>query len=102
MSNKRHRISFRIDDELAEQLDDARKPFGLSRHDWARGVLVAWLTKSEEIELNQELISLKHEMEQFEPKLELLLSRSLFTILTVGLNVDANDAKAAVEEIFLQ
>ena len=64
MSNKRHRISFRIDDEIVAQLDEARKPFGLSRHDWARGVLVAWLTKSEEIELNQELISLKDEMEQ--------------------------------------
>lgn len=101
MSNKRHRISFRIDDELALKLDDARKPFGLSRHDWARGVLIAWLEKSEETELHQELILMQDELANLEPGLDRKLSRLLFAVLTVGLNVDATDAKAAVKELFL-
>jgi len=101
MTNKRNRISFRIDDEQAKQLDNARQPFGLSRHDWARGVLVAWLEKSEETELNQQLIMLHEEIGQLEPTLERNLSRLLFTVLTVGLNVDPADAKAAVNELFL-
>ena len=100
MSNQKHTISFRIDDEQARQLDDARKPFGLSRHEWSRGVLLAWLNNSEDVELNQQLIALQDELSSLEPELDRKLSRLLFALLTVGHGLTPVEAKATVEELF--
>ena len=100
MSRQKHTISFRIDDELAKLLDEARAPFGLSRHEWARGVLIAWLQRTEEAELNSELIDLRHELSQLEPAFEQSLARLLFAMLTVGGNVPTGDAKEVVKQIF--
>lgn len=100
MSRQKHTISFRINDELAKLLDDAREPFGLSRHEWARGVLIAWLQRSEEAELNSELIDLRQDMERLLPAINQSLARHLFAMLTVGANVTTGDAKEVVKQIY--
>lgn len=100
MKRQKHTISFRIDDELAKRLDQARAPFGLSRHEWSRGVLTAWLNREEESELNSELIEIRDRLEQLDQSTEQGMSRLLFVILTVGLNVPANDAKEALRSLF--
>lgn len=57
-------VSFRATDDLLRQIDAARKPFEISRGDWARSVIQAHVLQSDQQLLHDEIAELREQVLQ--------------------------------------
>lgn len=59
MKNRSETVSFRLNSEVAQLVDRARGPFGISRGEWVRGLVINHLQNDQIDKLAEELIQLR-------------------------------------------
>lgn len=92
-------VSFRADEDLLQLLDDARRRFGISRGEWARGIIQAALYRTERELLDQQLADIQKVLDELaRSQLRLLAnhSRGVFAVLTLVGKIPADDAKELI------
>lgn len=80
-------VSFRATDDLLKQMDAARKPFDISRGDWARSVIQAHVLQSDQQLVHDELAELRQEVLQLTDAVTTLqrtLMKASYLLLTSG------------------
>src|SRR4051794_37255624 len=101
MKRRTETVSFRADEELLRLIDAARKPFGISRGDWVRGITQAELLGGKgQLDLAP-LTALQtghDELAEGVGKLNIGLARVLFVVLTHVGQMDAETAKEIVRK----
>lgn len=101
MKRRSETVSFRADEELLRLIDEARKPFGISRGDWVRGVTQSQLLgRNDQLDLTPltALQSGQEELVQGVGKLYTGLARVLFVLLTQVGQLAAEEAKEIVRK----
>ncbi len=101
MKRRSDTVSFRADEELLRLIDEARKPFGISRGDWVRGVVQSQVFGGKsEVDLAQLATLAGHQEELAESvgRLNVALPRILFAVLTQVGQLDAEQAKEIVRK----
>jgi len=96
-------ISFRADTELARLIDSAREPFGISRGDWVRGVVLGHLHRGDTTDVNDQLADLRTTLERLLDDVRQSqqgLSRMLFAVLTLIGRMPPEEAKAIVHKVY--
>lgn len=101
MQRKTETIGFRADTELLRQIDSARKPFEISRGDWARSVVIAHLHDADRQSLITLVGELRTELAQLESRCaetDRNLARAAFLLLTQLGNLPSDEAKQLVRK----
>jgi len=96
-------ISFRADSDLTRLIDSAREPFGISRGDWVRGVVLGHLHRGDAQELNDQLADLRTTLDRLLEDVRQSqqgLSRMLFAVLTLIGRMPPEEAKAIVHKVY--
>jgi hypothetical protein len=96
-------ISFRADSDLARLIDAAREPFGISRGDWVRGVILGHLHRGDTQHVDEQLSDLRRTLEELNAEsreTRSALPRMLFAVLTMLGQVQVEDAKRVVQKVF--
>jgi hypothetical protein len=104
MKRSSETISFRADTDLARLIDTARSPFGISRGDWVRGVVIAQLHRGEASDLDVHVTDLRKTLEELQTdahRLQTQGRRMMFTLLTLLGHVPSDEAKTIVQKVFL-
>lgn len=104
MRRKSETISFRASEDLLRQIDKARKPFGVSRGDWVRGIVTGWLFREgEEGRTDQfsEIADSVRRSEEELAKLNARLARAAYLILTCTTDIEPAEIQALVRDKLL-
>ena len=94
-------ISFRIDEDMLRLLDETRKPFGISRGEWARGVVIAHLMRHDQMAIVEQVADLRALVEQLSSLATAThtnVARSLIVALTLIGKLDLDAAKQIARE----
>ena len=57
-------VSFRADEDLLRQIDEARLPLGISRGDWTRAIVQSHLLQTDQQLLHDEIAELREQVMQ--------------------------------------
>lgn len=98
-------ISFRVPSATLKQIDARRNPFGISRGEWVRGIVLQHLAGSDANSLSAQIDGLAAGQSEFNRTAEQQrkdLARLLFLVLTELGNLPRDVAKQVVVERFLQ
>lgn len=96
---KSETISFRADQDLLRQIDEARRRFGTSRGDWTRAVIGAHLYRHDEEQITLMLLEISAALTRIEGEIPRLLvnqARSLFAVLTLIVEMPPEEAKKLI------
>lgn len=102
MKRKSQTVSFRADEDTLRLIDERRKPFGISRGDWVRGVVQTQLFGREgEADSPQlaALVAQQAELADGVGHLNVAMARVLFALLTQVGQIDAETAKEIVRKV---
>jgi hypothetical protein len=105
MKRSSETISFRADKELARLIDESRCPFGISRGDWVRGVVIARVQGNDALERDAQITDLRRTLDEMQvdaQRLQSQIRRVTFTLLTILGQGPQDEAKAIVHKIFLE
>lgn len=89
-------ISFRIDQDLAQQIDELREPFNVSRGEWVRGVVVGRLYNEGQDAIAARLDRALGVLDDIESRLERLPrthARLLYQVLLHVASLDKEEAQ---------
>ena len=104
MSPKSKTVGFRLTIPQLALVDNARVPLGISRGDWAKGVVLTELLASQRRDEVRDqlatLVSLTCESEEGLRKLQTNLTRVLYVLLTAQ-GVEADEARAIIRSNLL-
>lgn len=99
MKRKSETIAFRAGDDLLKSIDQQREPFGISRGDWVRGIVVTWINL---IHQNQQVGTTPTvDLDEVLGRLDQVhrnQAKVLYMCLTVIGNVPPNDARDMVRK----
>lgn len=102
MTKNSETIGFRLTTAQLAIVDQLRIPLGLSRGDWAKGVVLAHLVQSSQVDAQasrwDELMAAMEELRQVNHKVHENVSRSLYVLMNVPHPLDTHDARAIVRE----
>ena len=95
-------IAFRIDKDVLREIDIQRKPFGTSRGEWVRGIVITWLNL---IQQNRQIAPADSAtIDALSSKLESISrnqAKSVYLLLTAIGNISQEDARALVKRQLL-
>lgn len=103
MKRRTQTVSFRADEDTLRLLDERRKPFGVSRGDWVRGIVQTQLfSERGQADLTQldALAAQQSEIADGVGKLHTSMARLLFSMLTQVGEIDAEAAREIVRKVF--
>ncbi len=98
-------ISFRVPPAILQQIDARRKPFGISRGEWVRGIVIQNLAGTDANALSAQIDGLAAGLSELIQKADSQkadLARVLFLLLTELGNLPRDDARNLIVERFLQ
>lgn len=101
MRRKTETISFRASEDLVRRIDQERHPYGISRGDWVRGAITARLfmenadARADEIANIGEAV---HRTEEEVAKLESLLARAVYLVITCASDMSPEEVRDLVRE----
>lgn len=95
-------IAFRVDKDLVREIDAQREPFGSSRGEWVRGIVITWLNL---IQQNRQVAPADSAtIDALGSKLEVISrnqAKSVYLLLTAIGNISQEDARALVKRQLL-
>lgn len=104
MRRKTVPIAFRAPEDLLSRIDEERKPFGLSRGDWVRGVITARLFEDKDDPRNAQQTHLAEAVQRLEDEVATLKTnqaRLLYIALTCIGDLDPETAQQLIRENLL-
>lgn len=96
-------VSFRLSTDVAKLVDRAREPFGLSRGEWVRGLVINHLQHDETNQIASELVELRQsvlEVRSDSQSLQASIRRLAYALLTQGEPLSAQEAHEGVIKLF--
>ena len=100
MSRPSETVSFRLNTDVGKLVDRQRKPFGLSRGEWVRGLVTNHLQNNSIDEIAKELIELRQVIRNEPESFHDSIRRLAYLILTQGDPLPPDEAKNKVQELF--
>lgn len=97
-------VSFRASAQLLKQIDARREPFGISRGDWVRGVVLQALSSQDASTLASQIDALTATLGDISDETRGFkrdLARSLFLVLVHAGSLSSEDARKIVQEKLL-
>ncbi len=97
-------VSLRLSTAVLAQIDARRAPFGISRGDWVRGVVMQTLNGGDSAAVSAQLDGLATAVQEIQEAFDGSrrdLARLLFLLLTELSDITADDAKQLVVSRFL-
>jgi len=102
MKRRSETISFRVDSQLANRVDEACQMFPISRGEWVRGLVTTHLYQLHGEEQNDRLRQMEEALAELSienQRTQTLLKQMLFVTLTVGCGVSSEDATRSVRKV---
>lgn len=102
MKRKSQTIGFRVPNEIADSIDEARKAFGISRGDWVRGVVVrslAAVNTQDDSQLDDVRCQLQSIFDNVTTN-RLALKRVAYSLLVQAAQLSTDDAKQLTRSLF--
>lgn len=99
MKNATSTISFRAPNQMLQQIDRQRAPFGISRGEWVRGAVQHYLQQLETPQEAETLATVREDIAGVAAdicKVETNVTRSLYILLTLLGSIPADQAKDIV------
>lgn len=96
-------ISFRLNDEVAKLVDRARGPFGISRGEWVRGLVINHLQNNSVDQVSGELIELRQSvlgLQAGSQSLQDSIRRLAYVLLTQSEPLTPAQAQEGVAKLF--
>lgn len=100
-------ISIRLNQNLIRLLEGRAKPYGDSKGEHAKRLLIGMLTQNDQTELNDQILRIREALDRVEDQQDLQsheltgnLRRLSFVLLSTLAGMSSNDVEATVKRIF--
>ena len=100
MSRPSETVSFRLNSDVGKLVDRQRKPFGLSRGEWVRGLVTNNLQNNSVDQLAKEIIELRQTVRDESEALHDSIRRLAYLVLTQADPLTPDKAKDEVQKLF--